>query len=98
MSEPKVSLSTEAETLAAISDALQRHPEVKRAYLTRHPDTDQLVLIPIFEQAPVQAALADAMAAYAKTAPDGPPLEIALLAKRTWKRDTAGMAPFYVRP
>lgn len=98
VSEPTALFSYEAQTLAAISDVLQRHPEVKRAYLVPHPDTGQPVLIPIFDKAPVQAALDDAMAAYAKTAPNGPPLEIALLAKRAWKRDTAGMTPFYVRP
>lgn len=81
-----------------LREALRKHPEVQRAYLVRHPNSAQVFLIPIFDAAPVQAALEDAVDAYAKAAPDGQPLGIVLHSKRTWKRETAGLEPFYVRP
>jgi hypothetical protein len=71
---------------------------VERAFLLKVPDSNQIVLALIFAKKYDGATVSEAMATFARMAPDLAPLAIYLPAKITWKRELGGMEPIYVHP
>ena len=82
----------------ALTQDLEKFPDVERAYLLTHPNGELFMLVPIFDGVPNNAALTQATRTFARVAPDSPPLQLLLPAKATWKAEMARREPFYVRP
>ena len=76
------------------------YPEVERAFvLSKVGENGQTIymFVPIFDRKVSDEVLDRVQSAYKVLAPDGPGLEMVLLARNTWKRSLAGVAPVYVR-
>lgn len=87
-----------ADVASAIAAVLAKHGTVERAFLLRTPDSDQIVLALIFAKKYDGSVVSEAMATFARLAPDLPPLTIYLPAKINWKRELGGIEPIYVHP
>jgi hypothetical protein len=90
-----------AALVARLSAICASHPEVERAFVFGHADPSGRTIytfIPIFDRKVSDEVLNEADRAYRELIPDGPGLDLMLLARNSWKRTLAKDAPIYVRP
>jgi invasion protein IalB len=85
----------------ALTKVCSRHPAVERCFLMLAQGSDQkqagIWFIPIFDGAVDNTALGEAQQAFLKLFPNGGQLPMMLLPRDTWRKQTAGVSPIYVR-
>ena len=85
----------------ALTKVCSRHPAVERCFLMLAQGSDQkqagIWFIPIFDGAVDNTTLGEAQQAFLKLFPTGGQLPMMLLPRETWRKQTAGVSPIYVR-
>jgi hypothetical protein len=85
----------------ALITVCSRHPAVERCFLMLAQGGGQkqagIWFVPIFDGAVDNTALGEAQQAFLKLFPGGGQLPMLLLPRDTWRKQTAGVTPIYVR-
>ncbi len=85
----------------ALITVCARHPAVERCFLMLAQGDGQkqasIWFVPIFDREVDNSALGEAQQVYLKLFPGSGQLPMMLLSRQTWRKQTAGVVPIYVR-